>query len=573
MLGTPISFTNPQGTLQFSGGILGQDWKKLAEQTLARDQKKIDTLKKQIEDQEIQNKALSDLKAKIGALQKVSDTLKGGDGSFATANIFEAKTATILPTQNQTYAVHVTSEAPQGSYTVGVTQIALAYKFRSDAQASKTTALNLAGSLVVATSADGAQNPVSVAVQATDSLENIAAALNNSGSYLSASIISVDETHHYLNISHKQTGQDIYIASTSTTSVVAGLGLGTQELDLSFTVKNETQASRPAILTVDGQTITRPTNTMNDVISGVIFDLYAPTVSDSTLVVERDLAKVKSTIQSFVEAYNGVREFINTHHQVDDQGKPTADAPLYHSELLDFVDMDLDRLINGTAIGGVDVLNTLESVGVTTQYDPFNPKSLDQGKLTIDEAALDSNLLTKLDQIRTLFGFTWTSGNPRLTPLMWPSSLQELPGGMTLDLTMTEGMLTNVQNNKGFTTQIEDNTIAFTSGEATGLVLQYTGTTSVTGVAFTYQTGLFQRLSSLTEGWATFQTGLFDQTTSHNTLDTKATQQELDQAEDRYQTKLQDQIQKYTKMETEYARIKQVLESVQQMSASWFGKS
>ena len=74
---------------------------------------------------------------------------------------------------------------------------------------------------------------------------------------------------------------------------------------LNFTTPTGQDAADAAV-TVNGVAISRSTNTIDDVITGVTLDLQATTSTAASLTVVRDATGVKEKIQGIVEAYNNL---------------------------------------------------------------------------------------------------------------------------------------------------------------------------------------------------------------------------------------------------------------------------
>ena len=76
-----------------------------------------------------------------------------------------------------------------------------------------------------------------------------------------------------------------------------------------FTAGTLSQATNAAF-TVSGisGTITRSSNTVNDVVSGVSFNLSK--VGSATVTISNDSAATASTLQDFVDAYNEVVNYV-----------------------------------------------------------------------------------------------------------------------------------------------------------------------------------------------------------------------------------------------------------------------
>lgn len=115
--------------------------------------------------------------------------------------------------------VSANSDAAIGTFTVRVSKLAQAQKIATDAQASATEPLNLAGDFVV--------NGKGVSVSASDTLATIAQKINGAGAGVTASVIDGGGGNAYLSLTANKTGADskIQLADVGGSNIVGSLGL------------------------------------------------------------------------------------------------------------------------------------------------------------------------------------------------------------------------------------------------------------------------------------------------------------------------------------------------------------
>ena len=216
-----------------------------------------------------------------------------------------------------------------------------------------------------------------------NTLTGLKDAINDSGADVNASIINVSSSStpdYRLVVQSKNTGTD-NAATLSGTSGLIFADTGTQ-----------VQAAADAKFSVNGLTVTRSSNTVSDVISGVTFTLLKEgdangTVdandSSSKVTVSSDTAGLKSAIQSLVDAYNTVAKLINDQFELDPdtnkQGTLAGDPVLRGV---------LSRLRKefSTPGGNETSFTYLSDIGISFQRD--GTLKIDDGKLT---SALDSD--------------------------------------------------------------------------------------------------------------------------------------------------------------------------------------
>ncbi|KAK0330349.1 hypothetical protein LTR94_033191, partial [Friedmanniomyces endolithicus] len=113
---------------------------------------------------------------------------------------------------------------------------------------------------------------------------------------------------------------------------------------------------QPAIVTVDGATVTRDTNELTDVIEGVSLSISSVSDGPVTLAITADSSTVKTAITDFVNAYNALKQFILDQSAVSSDGGADEDAVLFADSIMRMLDQTLKSLINsGGEAGGDDI--------------------------------------------------------------------------------------------------------------------------------------------------------------------------------------------------------------------------
>ena len=145
-----------------------------------------------------------------------------------------------------------------------------------------------------------------------------------------------------------------------------------------------------AALTLDGLTVYRDSNTIDDLVDGLTFTLTSVTDEAAALRVGPDTKAMRGEVEAFVKAYNGVVDFLSRKSKVDGEagtrGPLAGDVAL--TGLRSGMRSDLAR-----AVGDLPLLAEL---GVTTERN---------GTLTIsDEATLDDALARRPEAVGALLG-------------------------------------------------------------------------------------------------------------------------------------------------------------------------
>lgn len=204
--------------------------------------------------------------------------------------------------------------------------------------------------------------------------------------------------------------------SLTATETGAGATLTASEDGGTFlaSVLNQATAGTDANLTLDGQSLTRSSNTLT--VNGVTYTLNAVTTEAATIGVTRDTDAIYDAINNFVTDYNSLIDLINTKISEDyDSDYPPLtedqEAEMSESEIekwnekattgLLHSDSMLQKMLSSlretmlTSVAGESA--TFYTIGITTgTYD-------EKGKLHIDEDKLKAALESDPEGVRDLF--------------------------------------------------------------------------------------------------------------------------------------------------------------------------
>ena len=158
------------------------------------------------------------------------------------------------------------------------------------------------------------------------------------------------------------------------------------------TVLQEAQSSE---IELNGLTITRDTNKLDDVVSGVTFELTAVSASPATVKVAEDTGSVKSKVEAFASAYNKLREGMNElkgSYNEDTKeftyGKLTGDPIIRNLESV--LGGGLTQQVPGASPG----VDSLYAIGLEIESD---------GTLNVDSSRLDKALSDNFANLDDLF--------------------------------------------------------------------------------------------------------------------------------------------------------------------------
>lgn len=480
--------------------------------------------------------------AKVAAYQTLQtdlSTLSSGLSSLASSvvnslatNAFATRAATLSATgdvsASSALSMSVQNGAATGDHTLTISQIATANKVMSAAQASTTTAMGVAGTFSLGLAGG---STASISVTSSMSLQNIVDAVNaqSSTTNVEASIVQVSSGSYRMVLTGTQDAAAITYSSSSGTDVLNSLGF----TDSSGAFSNVLQTAQPAEFTLDGISMSRNTNDITDVLSGVTFNLLQATPSGSTINIdiEPDTSQITSALQTFVTNYNAYRDAVIAQQATNSDGTAASSAVLFGDGTMRDITNKLEAALN-TTVGGM----TMSELGLS-----FN----DQNELQLNTGTLSSILSTNLSGVATLLSAQTTTSSSQLSVINTGTSPQSFTLAVTVD---SSGNLTGASVG-GDSSQflISGNTIIGAAGTIyAGMAFSYTGTTSQS-IEVTSTSGIAAQIYQIAQTSSSSSGSLQTQISSLQDSDSTM-QQQVDDIQSNattYQTQLQAQYAKY----------------------------
>jgi len=363
--------------------------------------------------------------ARQDALVKINDavsSLRNTSIAMADSATFFGYTASLSSNSSTVTAstlldVSGTSGVSAGQHNIIVSQIAQAERLSSSsavknnagtAAASASTTLNLSGTFQVAGS--------TVTVTTSDSLNDIAATINQlntgaSATGVSASVMKVADNDFRLILASDTTGATGFTLSGTDLDAAGTLS----SLQLGATgqanVRQSLQSAQDALISIDGLSLTRSTNTITDALAGVTLNLkQADAAVTINMTVGVDQQALRDNVQSFVDGYNGLQTLINEQFKFDvntGKGGVLAGDPLLSS-----IRNSLTTSLLQTIPGLTSDKNSLVMIGVEPDAN---------GQLLINDEKFSPFLANDPNAIRDLFVARGSSVN---------NSLQFLTNGL-----------------------------------------------------------------------------------------------------------------------------------------------
>lgn len=367
-------------------------------------------LEARIESNDAKVAALKDLRTILGDIRSAVAGLRNPPGSLGIAdNLFEKKEAYLSADTTQSPAaivgVAASNRAQAGSFQLKVEQLATAQKLAGSSVDALDQKLQdklgpFAGTLVL-----GLQGGATAGIELNGSMtiQDVRNAINGRSATtgVSATVLQVANGDVRLILTAQETGKPISMANGSGDDVLAALGLSA---DGGATVQNPIQAARAARFTIDGVTMERSSNKIEDALQGVTLNLFKSEPGTTvTVEIERSLGAVQEKITALVDAYNAFRDFVAQQGKVSAEGKVDEDSPLFANSFLRDVQLQVSSILGGAATGAGG--GSLREIGIT--LDASN-------RMQIDQTKLDNALLTKLDRVRDIMEFRFESSSADL---------------------------------------------------------------------------------------------------------------------------------------------------------------
>ncbi|MBC7358516.1 MAG: flagellar filament capping protein FliD [Desulfacinum sp.] len=275
--------------ISLSGVGSGFDWQTVLDQLREVEEEQfIQPLEDQKDRQEEVLSAWNTVSTKLSALlSAVQDMEDSDDFDLFTTSLSSSSS---VDAENL-LTVTVGSGAAKSRFDIQVTNLAKAEKLQSTSVTSASDSAGWTGTITI----EG--HDVTLDGKSLNELQDEINALNtgSNATGVVASILKVSDSDYRLILTSEEEG-----------------AAGIQFTDAPGDYFSTLQAGEDAAFTIDGIAMTRSSNTITDAIEGVTLHLHgedpATTVS---LSIDRDEEAVTEKVQTFVDAYNSVVDYIN----------------------------------------------------------------------------------------------------------------------------------------------------------------------------------------------------------------------------------------------------------------------
>lgn len=317
----------------------------------------------------------------VGSVKSALEAYRTAITKLNSVSTFNGLAATT--SDDKTVKATLGDGASSGKYVLAVNNLATS---------SKVTSKVFTGAAAVANPGEENQTltinqsgkSYDVVITGGSTLQQVRDSINTqlSAQGISANVLS-DANGARLVIGSSNSGAGTDITLSGNSDLAAGYDKGPAAVNAKYTI--------------DGIQMESTSNTVTSAISGVTLELVAPTDASktTTISVASNTATLKSSVQSFVSAYNTLMTAINAQTKVTatgDQSTTTAGALTGDATMRDLVSSVRSELVNGSGTGSI---SSLSQMGITTDQKT--------GLLSLDDKQWDAAVAKSPTDIAKLF--------------------------------------------------------------------------------------------------------------------------------------------------------------------------
>lgn len=549
------------GKTVVSGGSSQLDTESLIESLVEAKRLPAVRLENTIEANTAKMDALTELSSILERFRDAANFLRNPPGvGNASDNIFGYRSASISANtgNGESYiSATIAAGTDPSSYSMTVDQLATRQTRATntfaaadmDAQAVGGGGPFNAGTLTLGPDA------VAVTLADGDSLGDVLAKINavKGESGVEASAVKVSEGNYRLTFKSTATGTDQNWDFTAANPGILNTGFF-----------SETDAV-DALVTIDGTQVTRQTNSIDDLVAGITFDLTqeTPPGTELTVGVQADTELARSAIMNFVDTYNEFRVFASRQTETNDDGERVEEATLGTNTalrtLVNAVGTEISSVVNGLAD-----TNSLAALGLKLSDFPGDAETpFTRNILQVDEGKLDAALAADFDAVRQVFEFNAVSDNPNFVVFSRTNSLNATD--VTFNIDQTNGVYEATVNGSTYTleaTALSTGGVSLTGPQGSpiaGLNVLYTETDDVT-VNLSMTQGIGDRIFNALEDALDEEDGIVSQ--EIQSLDDRNTrlQEDIDRIDGMIENYRFSLLERFSALEAAIASVNSILQ-------------
>jgi flagellar hook-associated protein 2 len=353
------------------------------------------------------NKQIAKSEAKISGAGAISYVLSELKTKFSNLDdLSDFNSVSVANSQSSAFTATTNSKATSGSHNIEVITLATCQTNVSNGFASPDAPLNggQAFSISVTVGTGTAQN---ISVPAVDSTPaGLVAAINAANKGIQAQLVNTGSgATPFTIIFSGQNGA----ANSFNLNSNDGLGATVSGLDLGTHLQTAANAS----LRVNGITLSRPSNRVEDAIPGVTLDLMSTTTGAGKLDLNRDTTTIKQRFKDLVTAYNDIITVLNVAGDKESTVEGYG-ASLVGDSSLQRVKTQVRSIFLNTSSTPASSMTALRDLGLTITRD---------GTMELSEEKLDTALTNQFESVVKMLS------NKRSIP----TKLTSVPSGLAGD--------------------------------------------------------------------------------------------------------------------------------------------
>lgn len=320
---------------------------------------------------------------------------------------------------NKTFKATAGQGAIPNSYSIAVKQLAKAHQLAVENDTRDKPIGNSAAKVTITLKEGEKPLELDLAKDET-SLDQIANKINDQKGDVVAEVMTIEDGKHRLVLTSKKTGEagEMKVEVAGNAQLKAKL----EGADVETEFQN-------AEIILNGKSIIRSSNTVNDLITGVTLELREVSelkesgldpdnpenYKTESLTITEDTSKVKTLIEEFVKNYNSYLSTVAsaTKYTAPDRDSNSGELPqtdptngaLFSDGSLRRLTSQLKATVGGEYPDAGKMIKSLGSLGITVTFDGKigDERTGTLGTLTIDSKKLDAALKDNPKEVEALF--------------------------------------------------------------------------------------------------------------------------------------------------------------------------
>ena len=261
---------------------------------------------------------------------------------------------------------------------------------------------------------------------------------------------------------------------------------GLSTFDNSTNNTQQATAASDASLTIDGVSITRSKNSIDDLFDGFTLSLSSTTTSAFRIKSSLDKSSSLTTLKGFVDSINTLRKKIN---DLSSNDLNSEKGPLHNNIIVNTIKNKINKILSGPIVGFDTSNKYLAELGVSTNQD---------GTLELNEQTFNSKFDNNTSVFNAIFNSMYNSdspylkvqssvGNPTTTPGIYTYKSESFEKSLSSSASVSTPQTIVLDN----VTNLEVGDFVIGSGFASG-----TKITGISGTTITLSAALNNTISS-----------------------------------------------------------------------------